>query len=205
MGAVISDLRHDFVRTVAVKVSELDFEALNKAYQELENAAHETLDREKIAEEDRYFRRALDMRYIGQFHEVEVGVPSGLLGSEQLVEVVNRFHEAHEALYAYRDTVETEIINIRLAGFGRVTKPSIKEQPYEDKDASKYLKGKRDVFFEEANNFVTTPIYDGDAMRHGNLIEGPAVLEQRTTTIVVPPGFTVEVTKNGDFLMQVPE
>lgn len=205
VGAVISDLRHDFVRTVAVRTSDIDFEELNKGYQELEKIAHETLDREKIAEDDRYFRRSLDMRYIRQFHEVVVEVPGGLLGLEQIAKVVNRFHKAHETLYAYRDVVETEVLNIRLAAFGKVTKPSYKEQSYEGKDASKHFKGKRDVFFEETGRFVATSIYDGDAMMYGNLIEGPAVLEQRTTTIVVPPGFTLEITKYGDFLMQVTE
>jgi len=42
-------------------------------------------------------------------------------------------------------------------------------------------------------------------MMHGNFVNGPAIIEQRTTTIVVPPGYTVEVGKYGDFIMQVPE
>jgi len=205
MGGVISDLRHDYVRTVTIRTSTLDFDELNKIYQELEKAANDTLDREKIAKEDRYFKRSMDMRYVGQFHEVGVDVPNGLLGPEQLAEVVERFHERHETLYAYRDIVETEIINLRLAGFGRVVKPSLKEQPYEGKDASKHIKGKRDVFFEEAGGFTSTSIYDGDAMMHGNFVNGPAIIEQRTTTIVVPPGYTIEVGKYGDFIMQVPE
>lgn len=205
LGGVISDLRHDFVRSVTARSGSLDFGEVNNVYQELEKAANETLDREKIAKEDRYFKKSMDMRYIRQFHEVEVEVPDGSFGPEQLAEVVNRFDEKHETLYAYRDVVEREIINLRLAAFGRVVKPSFKEQPREEKDVSKYVKGKRDVFFEEAGSFVATPIYDGDAMKHGNLVEGPAIVEQRTTTIVVPPGYTVEVTKHGDFLMQVPE
>ncbi len=205
LGAIISDLRHDFVRTVTVRTSSLDFGELNQIYQELEKEANGMLDRERIAKKDKYFKRSIDMRYVGQFHEVAVEVPNGPLGAEQLAEVVNRFHENHEALYAYRDVVETEIINLRLAGFGKVVKPALQEQPYEGKDASKYLKGKRDVFFEEAGGFVATPLYDGDAMRYGNLVEGPAVIEQKTTAIVVPPGYTLEVAKYGDFLMQVPE
>lgn len=205
MGAVISDLRHDFVETLTVKTSKIDFESLNKVYQMLERKANDMLTVEKIPREGRYFRRSMDMRYIRQFHEVEVEVPNGLLGPVQLTEVVNRFHEIHEALYAYRDVVETEIMNVRLAAFGKVVKPAIKEKPYEGKDAHKHIKGKRDVFFEEAGGFIATPIYDGDAMMDGNFVEGPAVLEERTTTIVVPPSFSIEVTKYGDFLMKVPE
>ncbi len=171
----------------------------------MEQEAHKTLEREAIAEKDRYFRPAMDMRYVGQFHEVEVDVPHGLFGPEQLAEVIEHFHDRHESLYAFRDIVETEIINVRLAAFGRVVEPSLKGFTYEGKDASAHLKGKRDVFFEEAGGFISTPIYDGDVMKYGNIVEGPAIIEQVTTTMVVPPGYTIEVGQYGDFIMQVPE
>ena len=145
------------------------------------------------------------MRYLGQFHEVDVDVPNEKLGPEQMKEVIRRFNEKHETLYAYRDIVETEIINVRVAGFGRVVKMSLKEYPYSAEDASKYQKDTRNVFFEEADGFIATPIYDGDAMQHGNVVKGPAIIEQKITTIVVPPGYSIEVGKYGDYIMDVPE
>ena len=205
LGGLISDLRHDFVRTIAVRTNTINLEDLNSVYRELEAEAHQLLKREKIAEGDRYFRRAIDIRYLGQFHEVEIDVPNGIIKQEELTEVVNRFHQKHESLYAYRDTADTEIINVRLTGFGKVPKPSLQEAPFQGKDASKYICGKRDVFFEEAGGFIATPIYDGDAMGYGNYLEGPAIVEQKTTTIVIPPGYTLEVGKYGDYLMKVPE
>ena len=123
----------------------------------------------------------------------------------QSADVIEHFHERHETLYAYRDIAETEIINLRLAAFGRVVKPSLKGFTYEGKDADAHLKGKRDVFFEEAGGFVSTPVYDGEAMKYGNALEGPTIIEQVTTTIVVPPGYTIEVGRYGDFIMKVPE
>ncbi len=205
LGGVISDLRHDFVQTIISRTSTINFAELNRKYQKMENEATEMLLTEGCSASDIYFRRSVDMRYLRQFHEVDVEVPNGSLGPGQLTEVVDLFHQTHESLYAYRDVVETEILNIRLAAFGKVVKPSLKEYPYEGKDASKHLKGKREVFFEEADGFVATPIYDGDTMMPGNLIKGPAVVEQRTTTIVVPPGCTLEATSYGDFLIKVQE
>lgn len=205
MGGVISDLRHDFVRTVNWRTNQVSLDALNQVYEELEQEAHQLLDRERILPDDRYFKRTIDMRYLGQFHEVDVDVPNEKLGPEKMAEVVRRFDEKHEAMYAYRDVVETEIINVRVAGFGLVVKMSLKEYPYSDEDAGKYRKDTRDVFFEEVDGFVATPIYDGDAMRHGNRVQGPAVIEQKITTIVVPPGYSIEVGKYGDYIMEVPE
>lgn len=204
LGGVISDLRHDYVRTIAVRTAQADVENIERLYQEMVEESHQSLEREGIPKEERYFVRSMDMRYIGQFHEVEVEMPVGSVSEEQISKIVDRFHERHEALYAYRDVAGTEIINLRLTAHGRVTKPKLREQPYGGKDANNCLKGKRDVFFEEKGGFVSTPIYDGDSMVHGNAIEGPAIVEQKITTIVLPPGYTLEVTNYGDYLVGVP-
>jgi len=205
MGGVISDLRHDLVRTVNWRTNKVNYDELNKVYEELEEQGDQLLERERISVRDRYFKRTMDMRYVGQFHEVDVDVPNEKLGPGQMEEVIRRFNEKHEAMYAYRDTVETEIINVRSAGFGRVVKMSLKEYPCGLEDTSAYQKGTRKVFFEEADGFMVTPIYDGDAMQHGNVMKGPAVIEQKITTIVVPPGYRIEVGKYGDYIMDVPE
>ena len=77
------------------------------------------------------------------------------------------------------------------------------EWPRDVKYPSKYQKGTRDVWFEETG-YVSTPIYDGDDMLAGIKVIGPCVIEQRTTTIVVPPEYSVEVSEYGDFIMNVP-
>jgi len=205
MGSIISDLRHDFVRTVMFRPDELDYNKINNIYKEMEDEANAILHREKIAKRDRYFRRSVDMRYIGQSHEVEVEVPNGTITPEKLDKVIELFHERHEALYAFRDTVATELINLRLASFGRVVKPTVKDYSYGGEDASNHIKRKRPVFFEEAGGFINTAIYNGDEMEYGNVVNGPAVIEQKTTTIVVHPGCTAEVGKYGDFIIDLPE
>jgi len=204
LGGVISDLRHDYVRTVAVRTAEADLHKIEGLYREMEDEAHRTLEREGISRSERSFVRSMDMRYIGQFHEVEVELADVAITGEEVPKIVDRFHQRHETLYAYRDVVGTEIINLGLTAFGKVPAPSFKEQSFAGKDASRCLKGKRDVFFEEAGGFISTSIYDGDAVAHGNTLEGPAVVEQKVTTIVLPPGYSLEVTRHGDYLMNVP-
>lgn len=204
LGGVISELRHDYVRTVAVRTAQADLQRIESLYGEMEEEAHRTLEREGVPKSERYFVRSMDMRYIGQFHEVEVELPDVTIAQEDIAKIEDRFHERHEALYAYRDVVGTEIINLGLTAFGRVPTPAFKEQPPGGKDSTKSLKGKRDVFFEESGGFISTPVYDGDSMFCGNTVEGPAIIEQRVTTIVLPPGYSIEVTRYGDYLMNVP-
>jgi N-methylhydantoinase A len=67
------------------------------------------------------------------------------------------------------------------------------------------VKTKRDVYFEDRDSFISTPIYDGDAMEVGNRVKGPAIVEQSTTTIVIPPQAWLEVTSYGDYIMHLPD
>jgi N-methylhydantoinase A len=143
------------------------------------------------------------MRYLGQFHEVELPITEAELNSGVLQSIVQDFHKKHEELYAYseRDS-QTEMINLRLAAFGNVIPPARKVRTEAAMmDAERYIKGQRPVYFEDKQGFVPTFIYDGDAMIIGNIVEGPAIIEQETTSIVVPPDWRLDVTEYGDFLM----
>jgi N-methylhydantoinase A len=203
LGSIIADLRHDMVKSVISKTSQVTADQLNGAFSEMKTEGDHYLNREGIADSDRYYRKSIDMRYKGQFHEVELPISEADVSDEEINHIVDDFHKKHEELYAYRDVVETELINLRLAAYGRVVKPVRKTMAQKSADASKYIKGNRDVFFEEKFGFVPTTIFDGDHMVAGNIVEGPAIIEQRTTTVVVPPDARLEVTEYGDYLMKL--
>jgi N-methylhydantoinase A/oxoprolinase/acetone carboxylase beta subunit len=62
------------------------------------------------------------------------------------------------------------------------------------------LKGERDAYFEETNGFTKTTVYDGDKLIHGNILEGPCIVEEKMTTIVIPPGNRMRVGEYGDYI-----
>ena len=203
IGSIIADLRHDLVRSIILKTNEADVGMFNEAFRDLRMLGNGYLEREGIASKDRYYRKSIDMRYKGQFHEVELPISEAELSKEEIHHIIEDFHRKHEELYAYRDEVETEMINLRLAAFGKVVPPTRKAKPFHSQDPSKNIKGQRDVYFEEKYGFVPTFIYDGDLLAVGNIIKGPAIVEQRTTTTVVPPDARLEVTTYGDYLMML--
>ena len=203
IGSIIADLRHDLVTSVVSRTDDADPAVLNSVFGHMQSVGDGYLDREGIAVMDRYYRRSIDMRYLGQFHEVELPITEADLTPEVLAVVVEDFHKKHEELYAYSEQESsTEMINLRLAVFGNVVPPARKVRDESAMmDAERYIKGQRAVFFEEKMGFVPTFVYDGDAMIVGNIVEGPAIIEQITTSIVVPPGWRLDVTDYGDFLM----
>lgn len=203
MGGIIADLRHDFVTSVVTKTSAADLDALNASYLEMRSMGDDCLSREGIADVDRYYEKSVDMRYKGQFHEVELPLPKGPLSDAMREYMVNEFHKKHEELYGYNDTVETEIINLRRSCYGKVVAPERKATSWASADARKFVKGKREVYFEEEFGFVPTTIFDGDQLQPSNIIDGPAIVEQKTTTVVVPPNARLEVTSFGDYLLKL--
>jgi N-methylhydantoinase A len=203
MGSIIADLRHDLVRSIVSKVGQVSLDMLNQTFEEMKTEGDRYLDREGISAENRYYRKSIDMRYKGQFHEVELPVSDAALSDGGIDKIVEDFHAKHEELYAYRDVVETEMINLRLAAFGSVVTPERKTMKERSTDATGSVKGKRDVHFGGNNGFTPATIYDGDTMEAGNIVEGPAIIEQTTTTVVVPPGARLTVTDYGDYLMEL--
>jgi len=203
LGSIIADLRHDLVRSVVVKTNQAGADILNTTFRDMKTVGDGYLEREGIVADDRYYGKSIDMRYKGQFHEVELPITEAELTDEGIESIIEDFHRKHEELYAYRDIVETEMINLRLAAYGKVVTPSRKAIAEKSVDAAKYVKGKRDVYFEKKFGFVPTTIYDGDNMVAGNIVEGPAIIEQKTTTVVVPPMARLEVTEYGDYLVKL--
>ncbi|MFH1113750.1 MAG: hydantoinase/oxoprolinase family protein [Pseudomonadota bacterium] len=192
-GMLMSDLKHDYVRTYAVEIERLDRNKVAEICMELLKEATDTLKTEGIPEGNIVAEFKADMRYLGQFNEVGVSLPMSAKGEvrEQDIEyLVQMFHERHDALYGYSMAgAPTELINIRLQAKGETVKPAFQPSPNQGKDASKALKNNRQVFFDDG--FVNTRVYDGLALKHGNMIFGPAIVEEPTTTIVVPPEYNL--------------
>jgi N-methylhydantoinase A len=192
-GMLMSDLKHDYVRTYAVEIEKCDRTKVGQICIELLKEATATLNTEGIPEGNIVAEFKADMRYLGQFNEVGVSLPmssKGEVREQDISYLQEMFHARHDALYGYSmPGAPTELINIRLQAMGETAKPAFKPSPNQGPDASKALKNNRQVFFD--NGFINTPVYDGLILRHGNVIFGPAIVEEPTTTIVVPPDYNL--------------
>jgi len=204
LGMLESDLKHDYVRTMWAPLDALDLDELNRVFDEMESDARSTLDAEGIPADRITVERGIDLRYLGQHHEVPIVVPAGQITPETLPEIARRFHEAHERLYLYSEPESPlESINVRLTGVGAIPKTPLVSWPAGDADASGAIKERRPAYFGEAGGWVDTPIYDGSRLQAGNRIEGPAIIEEVTTTIVVCPNDLAEVDRLGNVVIEV--
>lgn len=200
-GMLLSDLQHDYVRTYACEIEQVNREEVGRHYREMSEDGKQTLAGEGITGERVDIHFSADLHYIGQFHEVEVPALTGLsMSAADLEVVVEAFHQRHDTLYGYamRGT-PVELINLRVTARGITTKPNLMRGAAPGESPDKVLLKRRPVYFD--GEFVDTPVYDGLRLHVGNRITGPAIIAQPTTTIVVPPDFELNCDSFDNYLI----
>jgi N-methylhydantoinase A len=205
-GMLLSDLKHDFVRTYHTLLGSaaMDVGLFERLVVEMEDEGRRVLWSENISDERQQSRYSLDLRYLGQFHEVTVELPRTHLLPYDEHAIKERFHEAHDRLYGYslkQEGTPVELVNLRLSATGATDKPVFQREAYQGPDPSPWRKGQREIYLTSEDAFVPVDVYDGDRMGFGNRLKGPAILEQVNTTTLVPTGWEVECDSFGSFLL----
>ncbi|MBN2467460.1 MAG: hydantoinase/oxoprolinase family protein [Deltaproteobacteria bacterium] len=202
-GMLMSDLKHDYVRTYTVETSKVDLERLNGFCREMYAVGRETLLQEGIPEDRISYQFTADLRYLAQFNEVEVSLP---MSEERIIRQVDipymleEFHKKHDELYGYSlPGAETELINLRLSTIGRTDKPIFKESPFRGEDASVAIKKDRKARFDK--RWMVVPVYDGLKMGNGMRVFGPAIIEEPTTTVIVTPDYDLVMDAYDNYVM----
>ena len=203
-GMLMSELKHDFVRTFVARLEAIDWPRLTAMIDEMSADGTRQLAEERIGEERRRYAVKFDCRYIKQYHEVSFSVPRELIDSRDTVAIARAFNAEHNRLYGYSLEAEKtpiEIINVRVQAIGITDKPTYRQEAWAGADATKALKGKRSMYIPETKTFRDTLVYDGHRMHFGNRIEGPAMIEQETTAIFVSDSYDCAVDALGSFVI----
>lgn len=186
-GLLTVDVRNDYVRTCAGN----DPAAL---YAELEIQALAGLDREGIAPAARSLHRSADLRYPGQSYEVRVPAPADDSAFNATVELA--FHEAHQRLYGYATPAKApEWVNVRVTGVGAIPKPAL---PVVGPGRGARHFATRSVHF---GGWGEAKLYRREDLGEGDLIQGPAVVEEYGSTTPIEPGFTARVDAHGSLVV----
>ena len=208
LGLLVVDVKNDYVQTFVQRHDRLDYAAVNTHLARLDTLAREALRREGFAEEAMRLFRTADLRYFGQAWEVRVDLPPGAMDPTHGAETVKRFHDAHEKRfgYSYRDVGDpggerhvVEWVNLRVTGVGPIRRPRFPERPRGDGRVQRALTGRRAVRFEGQS--VECAVYARERLRAGDVVTGPAIVEEYGATTVVFPGLRAEVDRFGNLLL----
>jgi N-methylhydantoinase A len=201
-GLLTVDVRNDYVQTVVAKHADIDVMALESVFAGLEAQAQAALDIEGFARDQQRMQRTADLRYVGQAFEVRVPVADGELDRAAAEDVAQAFHAAHRQLYGYdfaddpRQAVEW--VNLRVSGIGPIRRPDIVELPARDGGTDRAVTGSRRVFFDD---WIDTRTYNRPDLAPGDMVRGPAIIEEFGSTVPVHPGFVASVDIYGNLLL----
>jgi N-methylhydantoinase A len=199
-GMFAMDIGRNFARSYICGAKRIDPARVKQLYQEMEAEALEGFRANGIPPEQIVFSRTTDMRYGGQFHEVEVDLGSVDLTAAHLEETLNKFHARHEALYTFgMPWKSVEFLNFRLRATAARAPFRLREIGRGGPESAMALKRHRSCWF--AGRKVETPVYDGTQLLAGCRFGGPAIIEETTTTVVVPVSYVCTVDQWKNYLL----
>lgn len=188
LGFLVTPVATDLVQTYISKLDEVDWGRVNRLLEEMEKLGVEQAATGGVSPHEVTVNRSADMRYVRQGREISVPIPNGKLSRQNVETILQSFYSVYKELYyRYLKDVPIETVSWRVAVSG--PRPKIHLKKLEDSlQGGLALKKKRPVYFPEYRGFKECPVYDRYRMGPGTNLTGPAVVEERESTLVVGPG-----------------
>jgi N-methylhydantoinase A len=184
-GLLSAPLAFDFVRSAYSRMDQLDWSFANGLLREMADEGRRVLESSGLSQGEIHYRRTADIRYVGQGHEVSVALPDGELSARHLGRVQDAFEETYRALYGRKGPdVPLEVINWRVVASGPQPEWNLK-LARDGAVRKEARKGSRPAYFPECEGYVDTAIYDRYALQPGMEFAGPAIIEERESTLIV--------------------
>jgi N-methylhydantoinase A len=188
LGLLMSDVKHDYVRSKLVGLDELDLNEINQLFRQLIEQAKADLHAEGFRDDEIKIEPYLDLRYAGQGYELTVPCTMPPLKKEDLKVMRDRFDNLHEQNSGHKaETEPVELVSLRVISFGLVPQAKLSPGKVTGKKIEQAKTGERKVFFGKEHGVRATEIYNRDLLEQGHRITGPAIIEQLDTTTVIQP------------------
>ena len=201
MGLVMSDVKHDYVRSRLTALSRADESDVNAVLEELAAQARTELAEEGFTDEKAEIEYALDIRYAGQGYEITLPC-NAPLAPGGLAQLRSAFDEEHRKMFGHTAPQEpVEIISYRVRGIGRVPPVELPKFAPTGAPLAGAVREMRVARFNGAN--IECPVYQREKLDVGATFSGPAIVDQLDCTSVIPPGQHVRVDEYRNMIITI--
>lgn len=196
-GILVSDMKTTFSRSVPLSTDTFDFERANEALAGLASESEAYLDRMKVPAEAREIRFSTEARYRGQVWQISLPFDMRRIeGQRDLDRLVEAFHQLHEKLYFVRSSDPVEFTEWTALAIGKLPAAELRHAAHGG-SADTAEKGRRAVYMRELGGKADIHVVDGARLAPGSVVQGPAMIDQPLTTIVLYPSTTATYSANG--------
>ena len=200
IGLLAAEVKFDVARTWVRRLDTLDPSALTAMYEDMAAQATAVV-RDAAVAGTITLVRSVDARYVGQGYELTVPVPAGPLDAGVLARLRAVFDEVYAARYGYASPNEpVETVTWKLAAVGGAPRVALTKAPATSRDAG--LKARRRAWFPETRGFTECGVYDRYALAPGSRLQGPAIIEERESTSILPPGTAASVDEYANLIVE---
>jgi 5-oxoprolinase (ATP-hydrolysing)/N-methylhydantoinase A len=204
LGCLAAPLSFQFTRSLPAVLRETDWAGVNALFADLEARGRAALAEAGVAPEQVTMRREADLRIYGQIHEVMIDVPAGPLGPDSIAPLTEAFGRVYRRLYSrFNPEALLEVVNWKLTALGPPRPVELRQPGSGRAGLAAASKGRRPVYLQRAGGFVDCPVYDRYLLTPGSRLSGPAILEERETTIVLPPAASALVDEFWDLIVEL--
>jgi N-methylhydantoinase A len=206
-GAATTDVRRERIRSVMLPFP-VDADLIESIKDELGAAVLEDLGADGVAEKDRSAYFEADVRFSKQISEIQLALPEGKFDNAAETRLLDAFREEYSKRYGKGSIVlgaPIELVAIRAVGIGRTTRARLSATSSDTVPSGTPtpVVRHRSVRLERGEGGrQDIPVHDGDALRPGHALSGPALIDARDTTIWVPAGMTAAVNPQGTLVME---
>jgi N-methylhydantoinase A len=204
IGSLVADVRRDFVRTIHRPLPRSEdgdlLPTLREGFEGLTREGQRWLDAQGLTFTATRHEWSLDVRYLGQSFELTMPVRAALLDGGRGEALRSAFHDTYRGVYGYADdAADLEILTLRTTSIGVTGKPAMPRlRAAATSGSSGAARGERKVFLDGA--FRVARVVERSGLGAGVLGEGPMVIEQYDTTVLVPEGWSVRVDEFGNLI-----
>ena len=189
VGLVCGDLELDYVRTLYAELGQPVVGQVKNMCREMEGEARDMLARSGVDKERWELRYSMDLRYAYQAYELTIPVESWEIEDGSVASIADRFHQRHLAVYGHNVPEESlQLVNLRVRAVGRLSGSYVAPRVTKTEGSlDGAVTGARDVFFRETGPNRCT-VFERDRIPVDTAIQGPAIIEEPSSTIVIYPG-----------------
>lgn len=203
LGFLTAPMAFEYTRSVIGELSDVDLQELETIYAAMLESSLEVLEQAGISQQAAQHTRWADMRYRAQTHEIDVELPEGSLVDGDLAEIRQRFEHRYRKLYGYTLADRAiEITRCRLRAESQRPK-AFEPHLFLRQSGGKARKSQRPAYFPDVGWVENCNVYDRYALQPGDVIVGPAIVEERDATAVLDPGTRTEVGARSNLQVEI--